>query len=928
MQVKYKSVAIISFLLQILIFLCSENLSAQIITGRLKTDGAPPDAGLMVVLRETEYKAITNANGIFRIYNVPAGRYTMISGTPDRYLKPLEFEYDGQILDLGNIEVSPTTNILIKTASEIAIVSIDDLEQIEEDESLNFSGLLTASRDPFDEAVAFNLSAGRFRARGYNLEDTELYLNGMPVNNLIDGRIFWNTWGGLNDVMRSQINSLNLRNNEFAFGGLGGASFIDLRAQEQRVQTKGVYTLSNRTYQHRLMLTHSSGLLKNGWAYTFSFSKRWGSSGYIEGTHFDAYSYFMSLDKRLNDRHSLNFVFLGAPLRRGRSGGSFQEMYDIAGSNFYNPNWGFQNGQVRNSREDRIHQPIAMLRYDWAISNTTKLTTVAGIQFGKSGTTRLDWYLAPDPRPDYYRKLPSFMQNEHTRDLVFQELSKNQAARQLNFDAFFQVNRNNFITLENVDGVPGQNVSGNLSAYVIEEQRTDNNKFSIHSFLNTAIGKNNFFTGGVMLQSEITNNFKVLDDLLGGDFYVNVERFAILDFPSDAIELQNDIDHPNRIIRKGDIFGYNFDIISNNAQIFGQIAGYAKRMDYFISSKLEYTSFYREGYMRNGRFPQNSAGKSTVNEFFTGQIKAGLTFKMDGRNYLYGVALYGSRAPFARWAYISPRFRPDVVTGLQKEELKSVEAGYVFRFPWINGRFTAFYTEVNNTIRNNSFYHDELRTFVNYVINDVDRRHAGVEMGAKVKLHPNWGLKLAGTVGQHIFTSRPLATITQDNSAKVLAEGRVVYIKNFYVPGTPQSAGTIGLNYNSPHFWFVNLNANFFAKNYMDFNPDRRTKVGVDLVNKNENPELWNSIIAQEELPSNYTIDVFFGKSWRVRLSNKNYFINLNVSVSNLLNNTQFITGGFEQFRFDYVEKDVNKFPPRYFYGFGRNYSINLSVRI
>jgi hypothetical protein len=213
-------------------------------------------------------------------------------------------------------------------------------------------------------------------------------------------------------------------------------------------------------------------------------------------------------------------------------------------------------------------------------------------------------------------------------------------------------------------------------------------------------------------------------------------------------------------------------------------------------------------------------------------------------------------------------------------------------------------------------------------MNDVDRRHAGVEMGARIKLSPTWGLRLAGTVGQHIFTSRPLATITQENSSAILAENRVVYMKNYYVPGSPQSAGTIGLNYNSPKFWFVTVNANLFARNYLDFNPDRRTTVGVEPINKNENPELWNSILAQEELPTNYTVDLFFGKSWRVRLGGKNYFINLNVSVSNLLDNTEFITGGFEQFRFDYVGKDVNRFPPRYFYGFGRNYALNFSVRI
>jgi hypothetical protein len=199
-----------------------------------------------------------------------------------------------------------------------------------------------------------------------------------------------------------------------------------------------------------------------------------------------------------------------------------------------------------------------------------------------------------------------------------------------------------------------------------------------------------------------------------------------------------------------------------------------------------------------------------------------------------------------------------------------------------------------------------------------------VEAGVEARVTTAISLTLAGSVGEYHYTSRPTATIARDNSAENLVEGRTVFINNYYVPGTPQSAGTVGINYNSKHFWFVNLNLNVFGNNWLDFNPDRRTQAGVESVNPVEQADLFNRIIAQERLPGAYTVDLFGGKSWRIK---RKYFLNVNLNISNILNNKSFVTGGFEQLRFDYRDKNVDRFPPRYFYAFGTNYNLNIALR-
>lgn len=888
---------------------------AQTVRGTLVDQSGTGQAGIEIQLLDTDYIAYTNGTGVFRFFDLPVGTYSMIAPNDPGFI--YSFEMESEDKDLG--EIKYTASNINDTDNQITVISVDDLDQIEDDNN-GVSSVLTASRDPYDRAVAFNLSVLRYRSRGYNNEDVGQFLNGMPVNDLDDGRVFWNNWGGLNDVLRVQTNNLNMRASEFAFGELGGASFIDLRASSQRVQKKAVYSLSNRSYTHRLMYTHSTGMMDNGWAFTFSGSKRWAQSGFIEGTHYDAYSYFLSIDRKLSSNQTLNFVVLGAPLRRGKVAPTVQEALDLAGSNFYNSNWGYQAGQVRNAREDRVHQPIAMLRHDIDLGDKTKIMTTVGFQTGKYGNTRLDWYLAPDPRPDYYRRLPSFQFSDEAKQIVSEYFSGDENNRQLNWDNFFKINRERQLTVNNVDGIEGNSLTGNLAAYVIEEQRFDTEKLSLNSVVTHNASSTVTINGGITALHENTHNFKVLDDLLGAEFYVDYDDFALRDFPDSEAAKQNDLNNPNRILKEGDVFGFNYNIVTRNLGGWGQVQYAGKRFDLFVSGKLENVSFYRQGNSRVGLFPDNSFGQSEVSSFLTYGTKAGVTYKINGRNYIYAVGGYRTRAPFSRFAFVSPRTRQDQVKGLTTEKILSGEAGYSFIYSGIKGRISTFYTQYRDQLDNTSFFFDPANTFVNYIMNGIDKTHSGVEGGIEVKLPLGFSIEAAGALNQNIYNSRPLATISQDNSATELVTDRIVYIKNYYVPG-PQMAANVSLAYSN-NGWFGNVTGSLVGNNYLDFNPDRRTVNGVEPISKIEQPELWEEIITQEKLPSIFSLNLFVGKSIRY---NGNY-ISINASVGNLLNSTDLRTGGFEQFRFDYDGKDINRFPPRYFYSFGRNYSFNFSV--
>ncbi len=245
----------------------------------------------------------------------------------------------------------------------------NDLEQ------QDVSSLLMSSRDVFTQFASFQFGAGRYRMRGYMAENQMVMINGVNVNNLETGFSAWSNWGGLNDVTRFVENRIGITANRLGFSGAGGYTNIDSKASSFRKGTRVSYASSNRIFAHRVMATHSTGMLENGWAMTLSASSRYGDQVYIPGTYFNASAFYASIDKRINDKHLISFTGFGSPIEQGRAGAAQQEAYDLAGSNYYNPLWGYQNGKVRNSSVSKVTRPMLMVSHIYKISTDEQLTT-------------------------------------------------------------------------------------------------------------------------------------------------------------------------------------------------------------------------------------------------------------------------------------------------------------------------------------------------------------------------------------------------------------------------------------------------------------------------------------------------------------------------------------------------------------------------
>jgi len=265
----------------------------------------------------------------------------------------------------------------------------------------------------FLQAAAYNFGQARFSVRGIDNEYSNVMINGISMNRVGDGRPQYGDWGGLNDATRNQEFTNGSAPSDYVFGGVAGTQEINTRASIYRPGTRLSFLSTNTNYNFRVMATHASGFNKNNWAFVVSAGRRWAEEGYFDGTTYSANSAFASVEKKINDKHSLNLTAILAQNKRGKNSPNTQETTDLTDVK-YNSYWGFQDGEKRNSRVKNAQEPLLMLTHYWKASPKTNINTTVSYQIGEIGNSRLDYTKANNPDPTYYKKMPSFWTNAFT----------------------------------------------------------------------------------------------------------------------------------------------------------------------------------------------------------------------------------------------------------------------------------------------------------------------------------------------------------------------------------------------------------------------------------------------------------------------------------------------------------------------------------
>ncbi len=307
-------------------------------------------------------------------------------------------------------------------------------------------GLLHSSQDVYLNNTSYTFSIAYFRSRGLDNKYQDICLNGFMMNSLVTDRASYSQWGGLNHIFRYPENIANMNPASFTFGNFGGASNYNLRASNFRRQIRATYSLTNRTYNNRLMLTGATGMMRNGWAVAGSLSARFGNNiSYVEGTSYNSFAGFFAAEKKFNDAHYLDISAFASYISRGMQSNAVQEVYDLLNNHYYNANWGWYQGKQRNARMRTTCEPVIMLTHTYAPKgNKLFVQSTIATSFGRNNTTALNWYDVPDPRPDYYRYLPSYQisngdTNGYYGNIFDYWATNDESYTQINWDKMYEV---------------------------------------------------------------------------------------------------------------------------------------------------------------------------------------------------------------------------------------------------------------------------------------------------------------------------------------------------------------------------------------------------------------------------------------------------------------------------------------------------------
>lgn len=901
-----------------------------------------PLENVVVSIQNSSITKLTSKRGKFELSSPIEGEQLLLIHSQDCKDLLLKIHSNfGQIIYLGVLQLED----IYSDEVPAALITLLESDLSDDNSSSEMtSGLLQSSKDAFMQASAFNWGQARFRVRGLDSENGTMMLNGMTMNKIYDGRPQWNNWGGLNNVLRNQEFSVGTAASNYTFGGVLGTQQIFTRASLYRKGTQLTFSGSNTTYSLRAIVTYASGMDINGWAYVVSAGKRWAAEGYFEGTNFDADSFFISVEKKLNKKNSLNFTGFYTPNSRGKNSPNTNEVTSLMGEK-YNSYWGFQNDEKRNARIKTVEEPLFMLNHYFKIDEKTNLNSSVMYQFGKVGNSNIDYQNADSPDPVYYRKMPSYFSSLYAKDKgefsgEFTPDYENAEKSKLTFLANSQIDWN---AMYLANQKPGQNgYEPTKSHYVLYEDRTDDKTFAVNSNLNTQLTPNISFDGGVTYQNLKSHNFQYLLDLLGGKYFEDIDPFYKGDLS------QSDLQNPNRQVIKGDIYGYNYNFFANTINAFTQFKFSYNKTEFYLAQSYSVSNYQREGLYQNGIYPTTSLGKSEKINFENFGFKGGFTYKISGKQWLFFNGAHLTRAPSLRNTFSNSRLNNNIVDGIESENITSAEANYVYRSPKLKLRLTAFYTLIKNTSKTSFFYaegifdngagYDATDAFVSQTLTNLDKKNTGAELSFEYQISSTFKTTLSAAYGNYIYSSNPNVLITNDaNAAKDGAQTTFdfgkAYLKNYKQAGTPQNALSLGLEYRDPKYWWIGANINYLTDNYIDVSPISRTsQFYINPANGFPFPEATsergNELLQQEKFDPVTLLNINGGKSWRVHKK----YIGLFASVNNALG-LVYKTGGFEQARnanFRALNQDVSSgtpsFGPKYYYGYGRTYFLNLTI--
>ncbi len=744
------------------------------ISGVVVDDQREPLIGATVVARNaggTTVGTVTDLDGKFMIGNLAAGTWRVIITYTGFATLEKEVNVSGSNVDLGTIamqfesvgltEVNVIASVAIDRRTPVAVSTIKG-EQVEAlVGNQEYPEILRHTPSIYVTKQGGGFGDSRINVRGFDQRNTAVMINGIPVNDMENGWVYWSNWAGLSDVTSTLQVQRGLGAAKTVVPSVGGSINIITNAADFKRGGKASVSIGNDGYQkYGVML--SSGLSEKGFAATMQLTHTRGD-GYVNGTMFRAYSYFLSLSKTFNKHHTIAITGLGAPQwHNQRTISSFDQVFlqtfKDEGIRF-NPNYGFLNGKEFSWRKNFYHKPKFFINHYWTINDKLDLKTSAYVSLGRGGGTGPRGRIrAPGSIFDSYSGKGKGIHDENGLVRFDDLVAYNQGSAAFpEWGQKLPVDSGPLAGKYVVTSDGRFNGNGAMgTGFIRRASMNYHNWYGILSTLNAKVNSNLTVIAGLDARYYKGEHFRRVENLLGADAYLsrsninNPENYITEASPADFGNFWDDSykrkDNPNVINYWNDglvswmgLFGqveYTMDKASAFISLSGSNQGF-KRVDYFLyapndtpDNDINNDGEYRETDWQN---------------FLGGTVKAGFNYNLNDRMNVFVNGGFFSKQPIFDNVFLG--FRNIVNDEVKNQTVSAIEAGYGYRSSNFRANLNLY-----NTVWANRQFDESFRTLtqsgtevdVLATYSNVKERHSGVEL--EFSYRPVQALTLNGMV--------------------------------------------------------------------------------------------------------------------------------------------------------------------------------------
>jgi len=769
-------------------------------------------------------------------------------------------------------------------------------------------GLLNASSNPLYNMIVFNGRIFSWNMRGEN-----------QVAKIVDG-IDWHSnikqWNG-----EHLFTSMNyafkkkeiLINGSFSNNGYWTYPTLNLLSSENINDKKSITISSNFSNTANVSQTKSISLISK-WVLpteklhaTFAIKYEDAPIGIAPIGFKQSVNLFFSIDKKLPYNQNIGLTFLWNYLDRGKAATSVYESYLLSGQRTYSPNWGWYHQQLYYPNTIQINVPLVIIRYQKKWNENNFLTINNGLIVGKESQSNLEWNHTADPRPDYYKYLPSYIADSAVRLRLHDWYLAHPQEMQIHFDQ-----------LENIN----IGTTNKRSFYIVNQQ--NNQLWMMHGSLLFS----HFFKNKLSLQSGVdyaldqVHNYNTIKDLLGGQFYYNYNTWMNDD--NITLSFQNDINHPNKQIKQGENWGADYRIQSFQCKPWIQFQKQGPIFEAAIAMGMGIEGLNRTGYNQNGLY-LDSKGKSVYHYFSTADAKGQLLYKLNGRLYFRTIVFAKWEAPNYQSVFVDPDINANTTPYLLQERKYGADLSVFYRAPKFKTSLSVYHQLAYDASDNKMFYHDAYALFVYGVIGNINIVQNGFEFVAETNLLENIKVNYVSTFSNSYFANNPNYQYLNVNDLQKKESG-LLQLKNLTNTNAPKVVQSISLLYQ-PSFGFTLGFTSVFAQERAVLpNLFRRSQLVKDKLD----PITWGQIQKLTLLEDQVTINAFISKSFQYKAAKNNttiYKWNMSLSGRNLLNALIPVLA-YEQTRFDYLKFNKDKFAIKYLMDAGTSCSLRFQLQI